>query len=33
MRGMDHEHMARRNSKGLGNTAGEAARPAVRKED
>jgi hypothetical protein len=30
---MDHECMVRRNSKCLGNTAGEAARPAVRKID
>ena len=28
---MDHEHMARRNSKYLGDTAGEVARAAVRK--
>jgi hypothetical protein len=28
---MDHEHMAVRNSKYLGYTAGEVARPAVRK--
>lgn len=30
---MNHEHTARRNSKSLGNTAGQAARPAVRKVD
>jgi hypothetical protein len=28
-----YEHMARRNSKYLGYTAGEMARPAVRKAD
>lgn len=28
---MDHEHVARRNSKDLGYTAGEVARPSVRK--
>ena len=28
-----HEHMARRNSKYLGYTAGEVARPAVREAD
>ena len=27
------KHMARRNSKDLGHTAGEVARPAVRKVD
>jgi hypothetical protein len=30
---MDRDHVARRNSKSLGNTTGEAARPAVRKVD
>ena len=30
---MDHEHMARRNSKDLRNVAGEVARPTVRKVD
>jgi hypothetical protein len=30
---MDREQMARRNSKDLGYTAGEAARPTVRRVD
>ena len=29
----DHEHMTRRNSKYLGYTAGEVARPGVRRVD
>jgi hypothetical protein len=29
--GENHEHMARRNSKYLGHTTGEPARPAVRR--
>lgn len=33
MRGDDHEHMARRNSKCLGYTAREVTRPAVRRVD
>ncbi|KRY96114.1 hypothetical protein T11_3225 [Trichinella zimbabwensis] len=30
---MDHEHMTRRNCKYLGYTAGEVARPAVRRSE
>ena len=30
---MDHEHMARRNSKYLGYASGEVPRPAVRRVD
>ena len=30
---MDEDHMVRRNSKYLGYTAGEVARPAVREAD
>ena len=33
MKGDRHVHMARRNSKYLGDTAREAARPAVRRVD
>jgi hypothetical protein len=32
MRGDGHEHVARRNSKNLGYTTGEVARPAFRKK-
>jgi len=32
-REMGHEHMGRRNSKYLGYTAGEVARPSIRRVD